>query len=232
MPAPRDDVLGVAGLGVHRVRGDDASAQVESFQQWGEGGDFVALRGDLPLGDDGLALVQDGGEEVDGCPRSLAAAAYGLAVDGHPHQLGKAVGGRVGCVSGQPGAHGAVQGLAVQTRQQTAQGGRARQTAQPDPFPHIGSDIDGVAGDAGQCGGATEHREQAQGEQRPQPIAAAPHPSRIRQPVQHVGQRSEFGRSGRQAQQVDVPVVALENIGQGGWHANATPVRDQRLREP
>lgn len=32
--------------------------QVDPFRQWGEGGDFVALRGDLALSDHGLAGVQ------------------------------------------------------------------------------------------------------------------------------------------------------------------------------
>lgn len=43
------DLLGVIGLRVHRIGGDDVSPQVEPFQQRGEGGDLVALRGNLPL---------------------------------------------------------------------------------------------------------------------------------------------------------------------------------------
>jgi hypothetical protein len=115
VPAPGDDVLGMAGLGVHRVGGDDTSTEIEPFQQRREGRDFIALRGDLPLGDHGLALVQDGGKEVDGRLLAGAAATYGLAVDGHTHQLRGAFVGRVTRVPGQPGAHGVVEGVTVQT---------------------------------------------------------------------------------------------------------------------
>lgn len=52
---------------------------------------------------------------MDGCLLAGAAAAYGLAVDGHTHQLHGAFVGRVTGVAGQPGAHGVIEGVAVQT---------------------------------------------------------------------------------------------------------------------
>ncbi len=76
-----DDVLGVGALGVHRVGGDGDAAQVDPVQQWGEGEDFVALRSDLALGDHGLAGVERGGEQVDGCAVG-AGSAHRLAVHG------------------------------------------------------------------------------------------------------------------------------------------------------
>ncbi|MFI0226370.1 hypothetical protein [Streptomyces lydicus] len=71
----------MGALGVHRIGGDDDAAQVDPVQQRGEGGDFVALRGDLALGDHGLAGVERGGEQVDGLAVG-AGSAHGLAVDG------------------------------------------------------------------------------------------------------------------------------------------------------
>lgn len=50
----------------HRIGGDDDAAQVDPVQQRGERGDFVALRGDLTLGDHRLAGVERGGEQVHG----------------------------------------------------------------------------------------------------------------------------------------------------------------------
>jgi hypothetical protein len=83
-----------------------SSAKVTSltpFQHRCEGRDFSALRGDLPLGDHRLALVRDGGKEVDGRLLAGAAATYGLAVDGHTHQLRGAFVGRVTRVPSRPG---------------------------------------------------------------------------------------------------------------------------------
>ena len=95
-----------------------SSAKVTSvtpFQHRREGRDFIALRGDLPLGDHGPALVRDGCKEVDGRLLAGAAATYGLAVDGHTHQRRGAFVGRVTRVPGRPGAHGVVEGVTVQT---------------------------------------------------------------------------------------------------------------------
>lgn len=60
--------------------------------------------------------------------------------------------------------------------------------------------------------------------------AAAPDPAGIGYPPQNLGQRGELLRT--RAGGVDVLAVALQDTDQGGWHANATPVRDQRLRHP
>ncbi|GED90482.1 hypothetical protein TNCT6_75670 [Streptomyces sp. 6-11-2] len=122
------DLLGVVGLGVHRVGSDDVAVQVELVQQRDEGEDFVALRGGLPLGDHCLGLVQDGGGEVNGFLVAAAAAAYGLAIGGQAHQQ-LVVLDRVGRVAGEPDTDGVVEGVTVDAGQQTAQGGGAREAA-------------------------------------------------------------------------------------------------------
>nr|WP_229889644.1 hypothetical protein [Streptomyces mirabilis] len=57
---------------MHRVGGDDHTAQVEAGQQRGERRDLVAFGRHLALGDDGLAAVQGGSRHV---ARRLAAGA-------------------------------------------------------------------------------------------------------------------------------------------------------------
>lgn len=46
------EVGAVSVLGVQRVGGDDGAGQVDAVQQGPEGGDLVALVGDLALGQD------------------------------------------------------------------------------------------------------------------------------------------------------------------------------------
>ncbi|MEU6393660.1 hypothetical protein [Streptomyces sp. NPDC046939] len=41
------------------------AAQVEAGEQWGQGRDLIALGDHLALGDDCLAAVQGGGQQVD-----------------------------------------------------------------------------------------------------------------------------------------------------------------------
>ncbi|MEV8593619.1 hypothetical protein [Streptomyces sp. NPDC052012] len=106
------DVSGVGALRVHRICGDDDTAQVDPVQQRGRGRDFIALRGDLTPGDHGLAGVQRGGEQVDGCAVG-AGSAHGLAVDGQADQRVAGFVDRVRGVPGEPGAHGVVERVAV-----------------------------------------------------------------------------------------------------------------------
>lgn len=47
-------------LGVQRVGGDDRAGQVDAVQQGPEGGDLVALVGDLTLGQDVTGVVHRG----------------------------------------------------------------------------------------------------------------------------------------------------------------------------
>src|SRR5690606_12200601 len=87
---------------------------------------LVALGVDLPLGQDGLGVVAGGGQQVNGAVPGTAAA-QGLAVHGQPEQGWSGGGGRLGWLTGgqlgQVGAGGGIEGVAVQTGQQPAQGG-------------------------------------------------------------------------------------------------------------
>lgn len=58
-----------------------------------------------------------------------------------------------------------------------------------------------------------EDREQAQGEQGAQPVATAPYPPRIGEPIQDLTERSKLLR---RAGQTDVPAVALQDADHGG----------------
>ncbi|GEC10541.1 hypothetical protein SSP24_81960 [Streptomyces spinoverrucosus] len=209
------DLLGVTGLGVHRIGSDDQAVQVQPVQQRGGGGDLVALGGDLPLADDGLGLVQDGGQEMDGSAFTVTAAAYGLAVDSQASQRRRIVLDRVGGMAGEPGAHGVIEGVAVDPGQQLAQGGGVPKAFQPEPGPHVGVRVRGEPCDDGQGGGPAQNREDAQREQRAQPVAASPHPSRLGQTIQNLPQRDEFRQAGMRAGHVGVPEVALQDTGQG-----------------
>lgn len=69
------------------------------------------------LGDDGLRVVEGGSEEVDGLAVVGARPARGFAVDGETDQGVAPLVDGVGGVASEPGAHGVVQGVAVQTGQ-------------------------------------------------------------------------------------------------------------------
>jgi len=208
------------------------AAKIDPNQQRGAGGHFVALRRDLALGDHGLARVEHGGKQVDGGAAG-AGSAHGLAVDGQTDQSVAGFVDRVGGVPGEPGAHRVVQGVAAEAGQESSQrGGVRRGGGQSEPFSQLGVGIGGEAGDGGQRLGSTEDGEQAQCEQGAQAVAAAPDPAGIGYPAQHLGQAGELRRFRIRAGGVGVPAVALQDTDQGGWHANATPVHDQRLRQP
>ena len=126
-----DDVVGVVVLGVQvqGVGGDDRAGQVQVAQQGCEGGDLVALGLDLALGQDGLGVVADGGQEVDRAARGTAAA-QGLAVHGQAGQgcsgVCRRLGRLAGCQRGKVAAGRGVEGVAVQTGEQSSQGGGGR----------------------------------------------------------------------------------------------------------
>lgn len=103
------------------VGGDHRVGQVEGVQQWCEGGDLVALVGDLALGED-VSGVGHGGQQGDGRRGGGARAAYGLAVPGDRLQPGP--GG--GIAGSEEGADRGVQRVTVQTGQQPAHGARVR----------------------------------------------------------------------------------------------------------
>lgn len=190
------------------------------------------LLGGYLAGDHGLTGVQRSGEQVDGLAVG-AGSAHGLAVDGQADQSVAGFVDRVGDVPGEPGAHGVVQGIAVQAGQESSQRGGVRCTGgQSEWFAQVGVGIGGEAGDGGQGRCSAEDSDQSQREQGAQAVAAAPDLAWIGYPAQDLGQGNELRRFRIRAGGVDVLAVALQDTDQGGWHANATPVRDQRLRQP
>jgi len=74
------EVGAVGVLSVQGVGGDYGVAEVDRVQQRGEGGDLVALVGDLALGEDGAGVVHRR-EQGDVSGGGGARAAQGLAVD-------------------------------------------------------------------------------------------------------------------------------------------------------
>lgn len=99
-------------------------------------------------------------------------------------------------------------------------------------FAQVGAGVGSEAGAGGQGRGSAEDGDQAQREQGAQVVAAAPDTARIGYLPQHLGQRGELLWFEFRAGGVDVRAVALQDTDQGGWHANATPVHDQRFRQP
>ena len=73
-------VLGVAALGVHRVRGDHRPGQVDAIQQRREHGDLVRLRLDIDLPEDHAAGVLERGQQVPRRTVGHARSAQCLAV--------------------------------------------------------------------------------------------------------------------------------------------------------
>ncbi|MFH9863568.1 ankyrin repeat domain-containing protein [Streptomyces sp. NPDC017202] len=138
----------------------------------GEGGDFVALRGDLALGDHGLTNVERHAEQVDGLAVG-AGSAHGLAVDGHADQCVVGFVDRIDGVSGESGAHGVAERVAVQAGKKSSQrGGVRRAGGQPELFAQVVVGVGSEAGDGGQgCGsGSAENNDQAQREQGGSPL--------------------------------------------------------------
>jgi hypothetical protein len=77
-------------VGVHRVRGDQDTGQVEIVDQRGEPGDLVGLVGDLALRDDGAGLAEHGGQQVHSAAIAGPGAAQRLAVHGEHLRGGQA----------------------------------------------------------------------------------------------------------------------------------------------
>ncbi|WSZ33489.1 hypothetical protein OG806_30705 [Streptomyces sp. NBC_00882] len=191
-----------------------------------------SVRGDLALGDHGLAGVERGGEQVHGADVG-AGAAHGLAVDSQADQPVARFVDRVGGVPGEPSAHRVVQGVAVQAGQEPFQRGGVRCAgSQAEPFTQVAVGIRGEAGNGGQGRGSAEDGDQAQREQGAQTVAAASDPAGIGYPVQHVHQAGELRQFWIRAGGVDVCAVAPQDTDQGRRHANATPIHDQRLLQP
>ena len=121
--------------------------------------------------------MERGGEQVHGCAVG-AGAAHSPAVDSQADQRVIGFVDRVGGVPGEPGAHGVVQRVAVQAGEESSQcGGVRRAGGQPEVFAQAGVGIGGEAGDGGQGRGSAEDGDQAQREQGPQAVAAAPDPA-------------------------------------------------------
>ncbi|GAA2971891.1 hypothetical protein GCM10010446_65650 [Streptomyces enissocaesilis] len=88
---------------VHRVGGDNHAMQAETGQQSGERRGLVASGRHMALGDDGLAAVQDGGQQMDRRFVGGARATHRLAVRHQPDQ-GFFLLDEIGGVADEPGA--------------------------------------------------------------------------------------------------------------------------------
>jgi hypothetical protein len=123
------EVVGVAALGVQRVRSQEHPGQVDPVQQRGERGDLAglaALPADLGLPEDHPAGGVERGQQMNLGPVLGAGAASGLAVDGdHLHRAGW----RRGSAGGQPGRQHRVQRVEVDQLQDPADRGLARRGA-------------------------------------------------------------------------------------------------------
>lgn len=166
--AERDDVpgvlvLGVLVLGVHGVGGDGLAGQVEVVQLWGEGAYLVAFGVDLLLGEDDLGVVPGGGEQVEGACAGTAAAQvlrrWRCRPGGAGSQSGRQGPGRCRCRRrgvgqvGEVAVDGLVEGVAVQSRQQAADGADRESPVaaggDPDPVQQVGGGSGGVSADVG-----------------------------------------------------------------------------------
>lgn len=165
----------------------------------------------MTLGDHGLAAVQRGGEQVDGHAVG-GGSTHSLAVDGQADQCLAGFVHRVGGVPGEPGAHGVVQGVAVQTSEESSQCGGVRCAGgEPELFAQAGVGIGGEAGDGGQGPGSAEHGDQAQREQGAQVVATAADLAGIGYPAQRLRQGGELLRFRIRAGGVDALAVALQD---------------------
>jgi hypothetical protein len=137
----------------------------------------------LALGDHQAQMMGGRGQEVDGGAVTATGAAYGLAVHGQAdevwgwHGWGKGVGGQ----GAQVAADGVVQGIRVQLSQHPADGAGHRQQWLAGPatggYAQVGEGGSipavGLADDLGQGGGTAQHRDDAQGQDHAQRVAAA-----------------------------------------------------------
>lgn len=214
---------------MHGVGGDDHAAQVEAGQQRGHGRDLVALGRHLALGDNGLAAVQGGGQQVYRGLAVGARAAHRLAVHRQSDQGFVLLDG-IGGVAGEPGSDGVVQGVAVDAGEQSAERGSVgRGAGEAESGADLRVRVGGVPGDLREGSGSAEHRRQAQGQQDAGAVAAPARPAGIGHGGQHLGQRSQLARFDGRAGAGGVLALASEDVDQGGWHADATPGRSSVL---
>ena len=160
-------VLGVAALGVHRVRGDHRPGQVDAIQQRREHGDLVRLRLDIDLPEDHAAGVLERGQQVPARTVGHARSAQCLAVR---RDHAAAAWRRSGALLG-PGADRVVQGISVQILQGAAERGLARHHA-GDP-EHVQGGLVSVGGPFRDCRerpGAGQHRAHRQAQDHRQPV--------------------------------------------------------------
>lgn len=138
-----------------------------------------------------------------------------LAVDGKVDQRVVVFAARGGGVSGEPGADGVVERVAVPAGEEPFRCGGARRAGdQTDSFAQVRVDIDGEAGDGGQGRGSAEDSGRAQCEQGAQAVAVAPDrrgSSNIGYPPQHFGQGGELPWFRIRAGGVDVLAVAQQD---------------------
>ncbi|WP_180303875.1 hypothetical protein [Streptomyces sp. JV178] len=160
----------MAVLGVQSVAGQHAAGEVDGVWSGLEGGDLVALGGDLLLGQDHAVVVRRG-QQLDRGRGAGAGAAHGLAVDRDRPQRGlrRRFGRLRWCCSGpQVSADRRVKRVAVEALEQTADGGRMRYG--PDAGERVGREAE-VAQTGG--GASVVHSPIATRERAPAGTAAA-----------------------------------------------------------
>ena len=74
MGAAAGQVGGVAALGVHGVRGDDRTGDVDAVQQHGEPGNLIRFDAHLHLAQDGaVSMIQGSQQVITGFPAASGA---------------------------------------------------------------------------------------------------------------------------------------------------------------
>jgi len=141
------------------------------------------------LGDDDPVAVQSHSEQVHGRATS-AVATQGLTVHRDPDQ-------RVlfGLLVGGPSGQVAVGGFVEAGKQSTERAGHGEIhiLAQPERREQGGGAVRGESCDSRERGRSTQHREQAQRQQRAELVAAASPIARVGQSVPRLGERGQFG---------------------------------------
>jgi len=122
------DLLRGAGLGVHRIHGDDDIGEVEEFQESLYCWDLVGLRGHRKLSDHGAGVLVERGDQVRRGRGFRPRAAHGFAVQGdHATRFGG-----VGAGPHQR-ANVLVEEFGVETGEHPADGRLVRDRSADDP---------------------------------------------------------------------------------------------------